>query len=77
MLDFILDVIFLIFICYWNGYLIKNRNQNAYLKKVDDLVKDASMRKQLGKNARESIKPYQKEKVVSKWISLLESEKKK
>ena len=24
MLDFILDVIFLIFICYWNGYLIKN-----------------------------------------------------
>ena len=61
----------------YNGYLIKNRNQNAYLKKVDDLVKDASMRKQLGKNARESIKPYQKEKVVSKWISLLESEKKK
>ena len=55
-----------------NGYLIKNRNYSAMIKKIEDLMKDEEVRKQLGKEARKSIKKYTKEVVQEDWYSLLE-----
>ena len=58
----------------YNGYLIKHRNKNAYLKKVDDLVKQEDTRKQLGKNAKKSVHIYMPEEIIKKWQNLLEKE---
>ena len=55
-----------------NGYLIKNRNYSAMIKKIEDLMKDEEARKYLGIEARKSIKKYTKEVVQEDWYSLLE-----
>lgn len=55
-----------------NGYLIKNRNKNAMVKKIEDLMKKEDIRKKLGKEARKSIKQYTKEVVQEDWYNLLE-----
>lgn len=55
-----------------NGYLIKNRNYSAMIKKIEDIMKKDDVRKQLGKEARKSIKKYTKEVVQEDWYSLLE-----
>src|SRR5699024_9033507 len=41
-----------------NGYLIKNRNNRAYIKKVEDLMDDINTRKEIGKEGRLSVKKY-------------------
>ena len=55
-----------------NGYLIKNRNYKAMIKKIEDLMKKEDIRKEIGTNARKSIKPYTKEVVQEDWYQLLE-----
>lgn len=55
-----------------NGYLIKNRNTAAMIKKIEDLMKKDDVRKEIGKEARKSMKPYTKEVVAEKWLKLLE-----
>ena len=55
-----------------NGYLIKNRNSKAYIKKIEDLIEDIEMRKKLGKEGRKGIKKYTGEEVVKDWYSLIE-----
>ena len=60
-----------------NGYLIKNRNYSAMIKKIEDLMKDEEARKYLGIEARKSIKKYTKEVVQEDWYELLEKKVKK
>ncbi len=60
-----------------NGYLIKNRNYSAMIKKIEDIMKKDDVRKQLGKEARKSIKKYTKEVVQEDWYELLEKKVKK
>lgn len=55
-----------------NGYLIKNRNSRAYIQKVEDLMKDIEIRKEIGKNGRTSIKKYCGEEVIKTWFKILE-----
>ena len=55
-----------------NGYLVKNRNFDAYVLKVKSLIEKKEERKRIGKLARESVGKYTGEKVTSEWISLLE-----
>ena len=55
-----------------NGYLIKNRNFDAYILKVNSLIEKKEERKRIGKFARESVDKYTSDKVGSEWISLLE-----
>lgn len=55
-----------------NGYLIKNRNAYAYIKKVEDLMADIEIRKTIGKNARKSIKKFTGKEVIGKWLNILE-----
>lgn len=55
-----------------NGYIIKNRNKQAMIKKIEDLMGDEKTRKKMGKEARKTIKPYTLEVIQEKWYNLLE-----
>lgn len=55
-----------------NGYLIKHRNFEAYVKKVGDLIEDSKMRKKVGTQAKQSISKYTSEVVGEKWFKLIE-----
>ena len=54
-----------------NGYLIKNRNQDAYIKKVIDLIEDKKSRKRIGKAGYEFSKKYESKVVGEEWFQLL------
>ncbi len=56
-----------------NGYLIKNRNNRAYIKKVEDLMEDIEIRKRIGKMGRKSIKKYSGDEVIKSWLDMIES----
>lgn len=57
-----------------DGYLIRHRNFDAMVKKAEDLIQDEKRRKELGQKGREKMKEFSKEKVVLKWIALIEKE---
>jgi len=55
-----------------DGYLIKNRNFSAYIKKVEDLINDYDIRKKIGQEGRRTIKRYTAEVVGKDWFKLFE-----
>ncbi len=55
-----------------NGYLIKNRNFDAMIMKIEDLINDESERRRIGKLARESVKKYSSDVVGEEWFTLIE-----
>lgn len=55
-----------------NGYLIKNRNFNAYIKKVEDLMNSRDVRKKVGNEGRNSIIKYTGNEVVKDWYNIIE-----
>ena len=60
-----------------NGYIIKNRNKDAMIKKIEDLMKKEEIRKKMGKEARKTIKQYTKEQIQEEWYNLLEKKVKR
>ncbi|MBQ6323874.1 MAG: glycosyltransferase family 4 protein [Bacilli bacterium] len=56
----------------YNGYLIKNRNSEAMIMKIEDLIKSEKERIKLGKQARESVKKYASDIVGEEWLTLIE-----
>ena len=56
----------------FNGYLIKNRNQEMMIKKIEDLMEDKETRKRIGKNSRKFSKKFIGENVIKSWYSLLD-----
>ena len=55
-----------------NGYLIKNRNHTAMIKKIKDLIKNKETRQKIGNSARNSVKKYTSEEVKQQWHNLIE-----
>ena len=55
-----------------NGYLIKNRNYEMMVKKIEDLIKDRDERLRLGDNARKSVEKYTSDAVGEEWFTLIE-----
>ena len=55
-----------------NGYLIKHRNLEAMVKKIEDLIKDKKERIRIGSQARESVKKYTSDVVSEEWFTLIE-----
>ena len=55
-----------------NGYLIKNRNFDAMIMKINDLISNEKERIKIGKQARESVKKYTSDIVGEEWITLIE-----
>ena len=54
-----------------NGYLIKNRNINAFVKKVEDLMKNKEERKRVGKAGLKSAKKFTSDVVSQQWFDLI------
>ena len=55
-----------------NGYLIKNRNYVAMVKKIEDLIKNPKERKKVGLAGRSSIEKYKGDVVCDMWVNLIE-----
>ena len=55
-----------------NGFLIKNRNLDAMVLKIRNLIENEKLRKNVGKAARESINKYTNEVVGEEWFTLIE-----
>lgn len=55
-----------------NGYLIKHRNLEAMVKKIEDLIKEKPERVKIGAQARESVKKYTSDVVSEEWFTLIE-----
>ncbi len=55
-----------------NGYLIKNRNYSAMIKKISDLINNREERKRIGKASRIDAKKYTGDVVKEKWFNLIE-----
>lgn len=55
-----------------NGYLIKNRNLEAMVKKIEDLIINKDERIKIGSQARESVKKYTSDVVAEEWFTLIE-----
>ena len=55
-----------------NGYLIKNRNFEVMIMKIEDLIKNEKERAKIGKQARENVKKYTSDIVGEEWITLIE-----
>ena len=55
-----------------NGYLIKNRNSDAMIQKIEDLIEYPDKRKEMGKNARKSVMKYTSDVVGEEWFTLIE-----
>ncbi len=55
-----------------NGYLIKNRNYTAFIKKVEDLIGDKEERKRVGRVSRKGVNQYTCEVVQKQWFDLIE-----
>jgi len=59
----------------YNGYLVKNRNMEAYEQKIRDLIDNEETRKKIGINAKKSVEKYQTNVVVKDWLKLLQKSK--
>lgn len=55
-----------------NGYLIKNRNMDAMIMKLKDLINNKEERIKIGKQARKSVSKYTSDIVGKEWITLIE-----
>ncbi len=58
-----------------NGYLIKDRNEEEMISKIELLIGDDKLRNKLGKNARLKSKNYSNEVVLDKWSKIINKRK--
>ena len=54
-----------------NGYVIKERNEELYIKRLQLLMDDATLRNKMSKEALEKVKYFSKENIVKKWYNIL------
>ena len=58
-----------------DGYLIENRDEDEYVNKVLELLNNDSLRKKMGKKAREKSKDYSSDVTLEKWNKLINKRK--
>ena len=54
-----------------NGYIIKNRNQEEYVNKLNKLINDNNLRKNMSNNAVNKSLDFKEEKIIEKWNNVL------
>ena len=54
-----------------DGFLVPVNDQNALVKKMEQLISDTELQKTFSKNAIETTKNYTSDKVTSKWKSII------
>lgn len=55
-----------------NGFIIENRNENEYINKLNLLLKDVTLRKNLGKNCIRTCTKYHKDEIIKLWNNILQ-----
>ncbi len=55
-----------------NGFLIEPENTDAFAEKMELLMKDENLRRQMGRKARESTERFKKENILDQWEVLFE-----
>ena len=46
-----------------NGYVVKDRNEEKYIEKINEVIEDEKLRKKLGANAKETSKKFSRDEV--------------
>lgn len=54
-----------------NGFLVEVGNTDEFAAKMEVLMKDAKLRSQMGKRAEESVRRFEKERIVEQWVEIL------
>ena len=54
-----------------NGYVIKNRNEEEYIEKIEKLMNNVKLRKEMGEQAKETINKFSKEEILKIWYKIL------
>lgn len=57
----------------YNGYIIKNRNQQEYIKKLNLILKNKKELKKMSLNALKTSLEYSNDNITKKWIKLIEN----
>ena len=52
--------------------MIKNRNFDAMIQKISDLISNEKERKKIGIEARKSVEKFTSDKIAEEWIVLME-----
>lgn len=55
-----------------NGFIIENRNETEYINKLNLLLKDVTLRKNLGKNCIKTCTKYHKDEIIKLWNNILQ-----
>ena len=55
-----------------NGYLIKNRNREEYITKIEEMINNYNLRKKVGESGYKTSLKYTSEKISKIWLDLLE-----
>ena len=53
-----------------NGFLIKNRNVDLMIKRLDDLLYSNSLRSSLGMNSYNAVKKYYSKNIINEWKNI-------
>lgn len=56
-----------------NGYSVECFNESVFSQKLIELMSDDKLRNQMGNKARMKTEEFTKEKIIDKWINMLES----
>lgn len=54
-----------------NGYIIKNRNEDEYIEKIEKVINDSKLRNELGIGAKNKVNEFSKEKIINIWKKIL------
>ena len=58
-----------------NGYIIKNRNKEKYVEKIDELMNNKELLNEFSKNSLKKAKLFTSKEIVKRWQEVLEYEK--
>lgn len=56
-----------------DGFVIKDRCEKNFIKKLELLMNDEKLRKESGKNALEKAKRFSKEEITKRWIKFIDN----
>lgn len=56
----------------WDGYLISEGNNERFIQKLMELMKDETQRKTMGKHAITSSMRFSREKIMNEWTNLFD-----
>lgn len=54
-----------------NGYIIKNRNEEEYINKIEKLISNKKLRNTLGNNAKKTVDNFSKDEILKIWYKIL------